>query len=397
MAKQRHILLSLVLLFAAFTGSDAGESDLSTALAQIRAIGSEGAGTEIATRAWQQVSEADATQITTILAAMKKDEPIAGNWLRAAVDTIAQRERKAGRELSEVALVEFLENTEMSPRARRTAYELLTKINPNAEQTFIPGMLDDPSLELRRDAVAMVLAAADELRDAGEKEQAIAEYGKAFRAARDVDQIKAAYEQLAEFENKASLARHFGFILRWHLVAPFDNTGTSGFDVAYPPEEAIDLNATYAGKNGQVNWKAHVTEDPYGIVDFNKSIDKHSGAIGYAYTEFVSTSERPVDIRLGCINGNKVWVNGNEVMANHVYHAGMEIDQYVGHVTLRKGKNQILVKVAQNEQTEDWAQRWQFQLRVCDEIGTAVLSADRPLPERTASRPNRFKAKTLSF
>jgi hypothetical protein len=45
--------------------------------------------------------------------------------------------------------------------------------------------------------------------------------------------------------------------------------------------------------------------------------------------------------------------------------------------TLRRGKNAILIKVCQNEQTEDWAQRWQFQFRVCDASGTAILSADR--------------------
>ena len=395
MAKQRRILLTLAFLFTAYTGSDAREADLSAALEQIRAIGFEGAGNEIATRAWQQVSQADATQITTILAAMKKDEPIAGNWLRAAVDTIAQREHRAGRELPQAALVEFLKNTEMSPRARRTAYELLAKTNPNAEQTFIPDMLDDPSLELRRDAVALVLAGADKLRDAEKKEQAIAKYGKAFYAARDVDQIKTAYAQLGELGQEVDLARHFGFIVRWHLVAPFDNTGTKGFDVAYPPEEGVDLAAIYVGKNVQARWQAHLSDDPYGIVDFNKALDKYKGAIGYAYTEFVATSQRPVDLRLGCINGNKVWVNGEEAMSNHVYHAGMEIDQYIGRATLRKGKNQILVKLAQNEQTEPWAQVWQFQLRVCDEIGTAVLSANRPLPERTASRLNQSDQRDL--
>ena len=391
MAKQRRILLSLALAFGAFTGGYASAADLSVALEQIRAIGPEGAGNEIAAQAWQQVSQADATQITIILAAMKKNEPIAGNWLRAAVDTIAQRELRAGRKLPQAALVKFLKNTEMSPRSRRTAYELLAGTNPNAEQTFIPDMLDDPSLELRRDAVALVLSDAKKLHDAGKEEEAIAQFGKAFRAARDLDQIKVARKQLGELGQEVDVTRHFGFVVRWHLVAPFDNTETKGFDVAYPPEEGVDLSATYPGKGVQVSWKAHMTDDPHGMVDFNKAVDKYNGVIGYAYTEFVSASQRPVDVRLGCINGNRVWVNGEEIISNHVYHSGMEIDQYVGRAILRKGKNHILVKVAQNEQTEDWAQNWQFQLRVCDEIGTAVLSTDRPLPERTASLLNELK------
>jgi hypothetical protein len=54
----------------------------------------------------------------------------------------------------------------------------------------------------------------------------------------------------------------------------------------------------------------------------------------------------------------------------------MDVDQYIYRGELKPGKNLILVKVLQNEQTESWAQNWQFQLRVCDAIGTAVLPAD---------------------
>ena len=48
------------------------------------------------------------------------------------------------------------------------------------------------------------------------------------------------------------------------------------------------------------------------------------------------------------------------------------MDQYSGRGTLKKGRNEVLVKVCQNEQTDAWAQRWDFQLRVCDELGGAV-------------------------
>ena len=66
-------------------------------------------------------------------------------------------------------------------------------------------------------------------------------------------------------------------------------------------------------------------------------------------------------------------MNGELLTSNEVYHAGMELDQYRARARLRPGPNSILVKICQNEQTESWAQRWQFQLRVCDAQGTAVL------------------------
>ena len=95
------------------------------------------------------------------------------------------------------------------------------------------------------------------------------------------------------------------------------------------------------------------------------------------------------DFRIGCINANKLWLNGALLTANQVYHSGMEVDQYVATAKLKKGRNLILVKVAQNEQEDSWAQRWQFQLRICDDIGTALLSQDRAADRSAPTRLQR--------
>lgn len=69
-------------------------------------------------------------------------------------------------------------------------------------------------------------------------------------------------------------------------------------------------------------------------------------------------------------------------MANEVYHSGSSLDQYVASGKLKRGRNVILLKICQNEQTENWAQDWEFQLRICDAVGTAVLAANRPEPAK---------------
>ena len=79
----------------------------------------------------------------------------------------------------------------------------------------------------------------------------------------------------------------------------------------------------------------------------------------------------PVQVRAGSTNALKVFVNGKEVFAREEYHHGTRMDQHVGRGTLRAGRNEILVKVCQNEQTESWAESWGFQLRVCDALGGA--------------------------
>jgi hypothetical protein len=120
------------------------------------------------------------------------------------------------------------------------------------------------------------------------------------------------------------------------------------------------------------------------VVNLNKVLDKHKGAIAYAATEFISDKDQTVDIRLGSFNANKVWANGELVTANRVYHTGVVIDQYRGQARLKKGKNLILVRISQNEQTEPWAQEWMFQLRVTDALGGPVLAQDRAVPKTAA-------------
>jgi hypothetical protein len=232
-------------------------------------------------------------------------------------------------------------------------------------------------LELRRDAVALQLSQAEKS-VADDRPGAIAAYRKAFAASRDLDQVKEAVEALKKLDQEVDLPLHFGFIMTWRIIGPFDNVNDKGWDEAYPPEKEIDLAASYEGQKGKVKWVESTTTDPYGVVDLTKVLDKHKGAVAYAFAEFVSEKEQPAELRLGCVNANKLWLNGELLTANHVYHSGTEVDQFKPGGKLKQGKNAILLKICQNEQTEAWAQDWKFQLRVCDSIGTPIYSQDRP-------------------
>ncbi|MFM7077762.1 MAG: hypothetical protein ACKO3G_17090, partial [Planctomycetaceae bacterium] len=98
--------------------------------------------------------------------------------------------------------------------------------------------------------------------------------------------------------------------------------------------------------------------------------------------EFDAAEARPAEIRLGCKNAWKIWLNGEPVFEREEYHRGMEIDQYRLPVTLRQGPNTILVKLCQDEQRRPWTTEWEFQLRVCDEVGTAIHPAGAAEPAR---------------
>jgi hypothetical protein len=355
----------------------------------LRSVSSEGKGHREATAAWQQLTKADVDQLPTILAGMDGAGPLAENWLRAAVDTIAERQVQQTGKLPLKALEKFLAQTQHNPRARRLTYEWIARVDKTAPDRLIPGMLDDPSLELRRDAVALIVTAADKAVADGKPDDAKNEYRKALSSARDLDQVKAITEALGKLDAPVDLQHHYGFLVDWQLIGPFDNRGGKGFNVAYPPEEGIDLAAKYEGKEGEVAWKAHHTDDEYGTVDLNKAIAKHMGAAGYAVAVFESDREQPIELRAGSENALKCWLNGKQLFETEVYHANSAIDQYVGRGMLKKGRNVILLKVLQDEQTVDWAQSWSFQLRACDASGKAVLATDRgpanPKPKRPAA------------
>ena len=138
---------------------------------------------------------------------------------------------------------------------------------------------------------------------------------------------------------------------------------------------------TYEGKGDvKVQWKPYTVPvdpknydlDKVGEVDLNKAIGKHKDAVAYAYTVVESDRELPVEIRYGCINASKLFLNGKQVFAREEYHHGEAFDQYVAKVTLKPGKNGLLVKVCQNDQKEPYAQVWQFKLRICDTTGGAA-------------------------
>jgi hypothetical protein len=364
----------MVLLTVTATASS---PELGGAFEAIRGVGPDGKGSAQAARAWQEVAKADVSRLPQVLAAMDGASPLARNWLRAAVDRILENARSQKKPLPGGELEVFLRDTRHDPQARRLAYELLVEGDPAAADQLLPGMLGDPSLELRRDAVARVLEQAEKV--AGErKEEALPLFRKAVTAARDPDQIDRAARRLRELGQPADLPTELGLITHWKLIGPFPNAEQKGVDTAYPPEKARDFAAEYDGKDGKVRWVDYVSKDPYGVVDVNAGVGAHLDSVAYAAAEFTSPEARDVDVRLGCYTVFKLWVNGELALVRGDAYAGMRLDHYVAKVRLKPGKNEILVKVCQADPPPPLPKHWRFMLRVCDSSGAAVLSTTRP-------------------
>jgi hypothetical protein len=360
-----------VLWAATATGAE-----IEPLLAKLRAVGPSGAGHREAVPAWSELVRADAAQLPQILSGLDGAGPLAANWIRTAVDAIAERQLQSGRSLPAAEFEKFILDKARDPRARRLAYEWLLRVDPSAKERLIPGMLDDPGWEFRRDAVARLIGEAAKHVEAKHTAAAITVYRQALGAARERDQIDLIARRLRSLGQKVDLVRQLGYVVRWKLIGPFDDVGGKGFDAVYPPEREIRFDAQYPGKNGAVGWKDFTCGDDYGTVDLNKGLVEIKEAAGYAATEFFADREREVRLRLTSDNAVKVWLNGAPVASYKIYHAGTQPDQYQDRAVLRPGRNLILVKVCQNELTQDWARAWDFHLRIVDPSGAPVLSGE---------------------
>jgi hypothetical protein len=364
---------SLICFLVLLTPAAASAQDVTSLLAKIKSVGKEGAGNIEAAKAWKELTNNGPDVLIDVLTAFDDANPVAVNYLRSAVETIAERSLAGKKPLPAAKLEAFVKDTKHHGGARKLAFDYLVRVDPTARARLLPAMLDDPGQELRREAVAVSLETAQKVYDNGDKAAAISAYQKALQFARDRDQLLLIGKRLDALDVKLDLTKHLGFVTHWMLIGPFDNRGGKGFATVFAPEKGIDLKATLPGKDGKkIGWVEHRTQAQFGMVDLNKVFGDLKGATGYALAVVYSEKERPVELRAGSNNALVCHLNGQKVFSREEYHHGMEMDQHAGRGVLKAGRNEILLKVCQNEQTEAWAALWSFQLRVCDDLGARV-------------------------
>jgi hypothetical protein len=377
------LLMAALATMASLHGAE--RADVESALKTVRAVGREGLGNPDAAAAWKVLANGRPADLPLLLAGMDGAGPLAANWIRAAVDKVAATGKAEAPLLPVAELSEFLLDARHDPAARRLAYELLLSSQPDVTPRLLPGFLNDPSLELRSDAVQQLANSGAALQTAGNRTGAALLLRQALSFARDAEQIEALAKQLRELGQPVDLAELFGFLREWRVIGPFDNTDRKGFATPFPPETALDFNAELAGKLGPVRWTNLVSTNELGMLDINLAYGELKEVTAYAYTEYIAEQARPAEVRLGCKNGWKVWFNGQLLFGRDEYHAGSEIDQYRLPVQLAAGRNTLLVKVCQNEQKEEWTREWEFQLRICDSLGTPIRPATAPTTVTTAA------------
>ncbi len=371
------VVVIFVLSSFACAQSTPGDAAVSDAVAAVQAIELHGVGHAEAAGAMKTLNAVEANQIPVLFDAMDGSNPVSANWIRGAIQKSISRSETFPAD----SIRAYFEDQARNPKGRWLAWQILCEKQPEFRASTIAALVSDSSMPLREIGIAKLISDADEFGTDVEKMDDVAKDKKkallqnALENARDVDQVKSIAKSLAALGQEVNLRSHLGFIETWSLVSGFDNKKESGFDVAYEPEKnisSLDLASTYTVGEKTVSWKETTTTEETGVVDLNKVIAKDKGVIAYAVASFESSADVDAEVRIGTPNAHKIWVNGELVMSNEIYHNSNSIDKFSAPVKLKQGDNQIFVKLCQNEQTDSWAQDWSFQVRFCDSTGKAI-------------------------
>lgn len=385
------LVCALVVPLQVSHGQDAVDADLSI----VREVGPGGAGHVAARAAVDRLSKLPPDQVVRVLRAFPDASPLVKNWLRVVVSSVSEN-----GDFPRSELLAFFRDRQGDTDARHLAFQLLVSNAPDSLPELIEGGETDPSLPVRHLAIARLLERAERERVAGDEAEAIATLRVALSEGRNPDQLKATAAALEKLGQAVDLAGELGMVRAWWAFGTYDNSDSEHFATPYLPEtvylSAGRLPAEWMREEAPIvepnspttvsveqTAKRLTSDDPLGLVDLNPSFGNAKDAIAYAYAEFDLGPEffsgkanadgaRIAQARLGCITANKVWVNGELVTANEVYHSGTRIDQYIGECQLVPGLNTVLIKVLQNAQTEPWAQDWRFQFRFTDLTGAGL-------------------------
>ena len=352
-------------------------------LEALAAVGTEGKDNLGAQKALADLRTAGPEVLLPTLEAFADATPIGRNYLRGLFQTVAGT---AGDDLPAAELLEFVKDTTRDGEARRLAYQTLAKTDDTLADRLIPGMLEDPNPDFRTDAVARLIDAADEQIAAEETDAAKKTLRKAASVVVNPSQAEAIAGKLGELGETLDLVKLGGFLMNWQVIGPFDNKDEKAFDIAYPPEKAIDLSAeydsTYEGQETPVRWQTLASKAEDGMVSIAKDLTNWKGSVVYLTTDFYAPANStnagtpgeptPAVLRLGTPNAYKIYLNGDLVFAREEYHRGHTLDGYKLPITLKPGKNVFLVKLLQNEMTQPWAQDYQMQFRITDKTGVAI-------------------------
>ncbi|MGH9393579.1 MAG: hypothetical protein ACRD1E_05365, partial [Terriglobales bacterium] len=149
----------------------------------------------------------------------------------------------------------------------------------------------------------------------------------------------------------AAVWRQLGVLEHWQGMGPFDNASPAAIANEVGPEKtaAVDLHASYQGKQRKVAWRPLPFPANLGGLDLGAYLSPAESASAYVVTWVRSPEAQAVALRLRDSGSTRIWVNGALAFQEQGAHPSDGFDQHAAGARLRAGWNQILAKVGDSE------------------------------------------------
>ncbi|MEX2381939.1 MAG: hypothetical protein WD490_06120 [Opitutales bacterium] len=134
----------------------------------------------------------------------------------------------------------------------------------------------------------------------------------------------------------------------WYIVGPFDNPARKHANTSFPPESAIDLDATYQGKYGEpIRWEyvqsggvdGKILVNPPGV---ERGVPE---SVYYATTELYFKEALETWVAMGFDDKGTLWINGFPVWESGVGNYNWSPNQKFRRVLFKQGVNRVLYRV----------------------------------------------------
>jgi len=177
----------------------------------------------------------------------------------------------------------------------------------------------------------------------------------------DFDRAKAAAKQIARDDNAViaeEVRKTLDEFMGWKIAGPYREKGKKGaelFKTVYPPENG----------SKDVNWMRLTKGFGNEKVNLKKTFRVQNYACAYVKAAFVSSHEQTVLLEMGSNDGIKAWLNGELIHSLWAGRACVPGGDVV-KVKLRKGRNELLLKIVNETNV------WEFSCRLRHQNGQRV-------------------------
>lgn len=175
------------------------------------------------------------------------------------------------------------------------------------------------------------------------------------------------YRSTGDMATAASYYRRMGIVKKWWALGAFENRRMEGMYKDYGPESKPfnPVDSFVVNDTTKAGWFPLKQVDPDGTIDLRRLFVRQTHAVAYLFTYLHAPEDMEARLYIGSDDGPRVWCNGELIWSMEEFRPCIP-DNDVAVMHLRKGANELLVKVSQE------MGGWNMVSRIGDEYGNGI-------------------------